>query len=141
MRTTTPPIDRALRRVSYDHGCWKWTGATDANGYGYIQADGTRLAHRVVYRALVGPIPDGLVIDHLCRNPSCVNPDHMEVVTQGINVARGTSPIVGNEDKTHCPAGHPYSASNTYRTKRNGHRLCRECGAASARRTRRKARA
>lgn len=130
----TPLVERMMTRVKYQHGCWEWTGARDPKGYGYARnPHGTRMAHRIVYEALVGPIPDGLVIDHLCRNPSCVNPDHMEVVAQGENVARGTSRIPDNAVKTHCPAGHEYTPENTYYTKANGYRACRKCCARSAR--------
>ena len=86
-------------------------------------------AHRVVYEALVGPIPDGLWIDHLCRNRSCVNPDHLEPVTPKENIRRG---VKSKRNWTACPKGHTYTPDNTY-WRPTGQRRCRDCGAARAR--------
>lgn len=87
-------IERFLSKVDKRaDGCWHWTAALMPNGYGYFRVSTPRrrmvYAHRAAYELLVGPIPDGMVIDHLCRNKSCVNPEHLEVVTQGENVRRG----------------------------------------------------
>lgn len=93
-------------------GCWEWTASKTPLGYGKMQVSGKmQYAHRIVYELLVGPIPEGLELDHLCRNRGCVRPDHLEPVTHTENVRRGT---VGEWQlaKTHCPAGHPYSADN-----------------------------
>jgi hypothetical protein len=99
---------------------------------------GRRYAYRTVYEALVGSIPNGLVLDHLCRQPWCVNPTHVEPVTQGVNMRRaGIAPgdlNVGQALKTHCPAGHPYDPENTYRW--HGERQCRKCMRESKRRYR-----
>ncbi|WP_119581062.1 HNH endonuclease signature motif containing protein [Streptomyces europaeiscabiei] len=105
--------------------CWTWTGGADQNGYGRFW-DGTRkvITHRWSYEQGRGPIPLGLVLDHLCRRPACVRPDHLQAVTQAENVRRGLSGL-RNASKTHCPAGHAYSDANT-RT-RNGRRECRPC--------------
>ena len=112
-------------------GCHQWIGATAGDGYGLFHVEVTptgvprrEYAHRWAYERYVGPIPDGLVIDHLCRNHGCVNPSHLEAVTQQVNLARG----VGNSSRTHCPSGHPYSGDNL-RTHR-GKRYCRTCAAA-----------
>lgn len=84
-------IDRIIDRILVGDGCWVWPGAKNSQGYGRIGAGGRTWAytHRVVYEALVGPIPDGLDLDHLCRNPSCCNPAHLEPVTRTENSLRG----------------------------------------------------
>lgn len=91
------------------HGCWLWVGAT-TKGYGVFRDDNDRnvLAYRYSYEQLRGPIPDGLTLDHLCRVPACVNPDHLEPVTIRENILRGTGPTARNAEKTHCVHGHPF---------------------------------
>lgn len=124
-------------RVDAD-GCWTWTAATQSRGYGSVGlADGTgktALAHRVAYEHAVGPIPDGMTIDHLCRNRKCVNPDHLEVVTRPENIRRGTDHYLATNPN--YPCGHARTPENTQekRTKR-GHmnRYCRECNRAAQR--------
>lgn len=107
-------------------GCHNWTGAKNPKGYGRMKVGGRLLLpHRVAYEAARGSIPDGLVIDHLCRNPACCNPDHMEVVTQAENVRRGRSGA-RQAERTHCPQGHPYDDANTYIAP-SGDRQCRTC--------------
>lgn len=125
------PIVRRLARrvvVDPDTGCWLWTGALNGKGYGQIGVEGrSRSTHRVAYEALVGPIPDGLQLDHLCRVRHCANPEHLEPVTGAENLAR--SPLMGS--KTHCLRGHPLSGFNVIR---NGNRrYCRECHCARKR--------
>jgi hypothetical protein len=93
-------------------------------------------AHRVSYEWAKGPIPDGMELDHLCRNPACVNPDHLEAVTHGANLHRSDSVTGKRSAKTECPRGHPYDEANTYiYTDRKGypHRQCRTCIAAATR--------
>lgn len=116
---------RFFAKVETDeNGCWVWTGAA-TKGYGQFKLGGRQYAaHRLSYEAHVGPIPEGLVIDHLCRNTLCVNHEHMEPVTNAENIRRG---LVGENQrsKTHCPQGHPYDEENTYRVA--GGRKCRIC--------------
>jgi len=120
-----------------DGGCWLWKGYVSPRGYGFAGRH-TR-AHRMVYETLVGPIPTGLQLDHLCRTRCCVNPDHLEPVTSIENVHRG---LVGARmlAKTECPVGHPYAGSNLY-VNPAGWRECRACRARRRRayRTARKA--
>ena len=97
---------------------------------------GTDRAHRAFYMLHVGPIGSGLVIDHLCRTPACVNPDHLEPVTPEENTARGNNFLAVNKRKTHCPQGHPLSGENLrIKTNRRGvqGRVCRVCARVQAR--------
>lgn len=106
----TDLADRFFAMVNADGPCWEWQGATMERGYGVFnlgQGCGTELAHRFAYQTLVGDIPDGLQLDHLCRNPPCVDPDHLEPVTQRDNMMRGYGPSAVNARKSTCPAGHP----------------------------------
>lgn len=124
-----PTIEaRFLAKVSIpeDGGCWIWTAAKNSEGYGRFSVNGTAEgAHRVSYELHKGPIPDGLVLDHLCRNTSCVNPDHLEPVTQRTNVIRGNAPTAANAARTECPYGHDYTV--LLDGARRGTRECPEC--------------
>jgi hypothetical protein len=112
----------------YATPCWIWNGPKDKRlGYGCAQHNGQSIkAHRLVYEAVVGKIPDGLVVDHLCRVTSCVNPDHLEPVTQRENLMRGNTPAARKAAQTHCIHGHEFTPENTYRHG-DGSRSCRAC--------------
>jgi hypothetical protein len=116
-------------------GCWMWTGR-DFNkkphgSYGMWKdlTGKRRLAHRVAYELAVGPIPEGLTLDHLCRVTLCVNPAHLEAVTQGVNTLRGVGPSAVNARRSHCSHGHVFDEANTYVTP-DGRRQCRACNRA-----------
>jgi HNH endonuclease len=115
------------RQVVVVDSCWWWTGCLTNHGYGVASWNGKqRPAHRVFYELRKGPIPEGLAIDHLCRNRSCVNPDHLEAVTLRTNVLRGISPAAIAAKLTHCIRGHELSGENI--SYRNGtQRRCRVC--------------
>lgn len=117
---------RFWRRVAcVPSGCWEING-TPAHWYVQIRVDNKRVvAHRVAYELLVGPIPVGLTLDHLCRNPKCVNPEHLEPVTMKENVLRGVGPTAVNARKTHCIQGHLLVGENLVRGAPG--RACRTC--------------
>lgn len=109
-------------------GCHNFTGAIGSGGYGVIRfRDKIMYVHRYIWERDVGPIPEGMVVDHKCRNRACCNPDHLRVVTKRVNaLENSTSPIAANATKTHCPKGHEYSLGNTYAPHRGG-RMCKIC--------------
>lgn len=110
-----------------DSGCLLWIGCHGGEGYGWLRVDGrSHPAHRLAFEHYVGPISEGFVLDHICRNRLCVNWLHLEVVTRGENVLRGEGFAAANAAKTHCPHGHPYDDENTY-VAPNGWRSCRHC--------------
>lgn len=114
-----------------ESGCWEWTAYRGVYGYGHFgtyRPRRTRIAHRVSYEVLKGAIPEGLQLDHLCRNPSCVNPDHLEPVTPAVNTYRSSAVTAINKAKTHCINGHAFDEANTYHPPHGGRR-CRACRA------------
>lgn len=116
------PLQRFYAKVQKTETCWLWIGGHKAAGYGQFLVDRRKvIAHRWSYEHFVGPIPKDLEIDHLCRNPPCVNPAHLEAVTREENCRRQWA------DKTHCVNNHEYTEANTYMWRdRNGY-LCRRC--------------
>lgn len=127
-----PVMFFSTKFIKQDNGCWEWIGTKNRGGYGVFTHCGRFwFAHRFCYLSMRGSIPDGLVIDHLCRNHSCINPDHLEPVTSSENIKRG---FVGESTRnryarqTHCIHGHEYTPENTYR-RPSGYRgrICRTC--------------
>ncbi len=118
------------RTLVTPEGCWLWTVHTTNAGYAQMAHDGTNvLVHRWMYEREVGPIPEGLVIDHLCRNRHCVNPACMEPVSRGENVLRGIGPSAEAARRTKCMSGHDYTPENTRTRVKGGRptRVCRTC--------------
>jgi hypothetical protein len=112
-------------------GCWLWQRYRNADGYGIVRVPGVgmRRVHRVVYEHLVGPIPDGLQADHLCRVPACCRPDHLEPVTPRVNTMRGATSAAEQAARLHCPRGHELADGNLVPSQlRRGRRVCATCG-------------
>jgi hypothetical protein len=114
--------------------CWIWAGGLTTAGYGRasVPGKGRQAAHRIAYELLVGPIPEGLTLDHLCRNRACVNPDHLEPVGMTENMRRGAARGMAlYRPPTHCRRGHPFEGGNTYISASG--RSCRTCVLAAGR--------
>jgi hypothetical protein len=122
-------MERMMAKISIDeNGCWNWTG-TKNKGYGSIcfyrrggVGSREKLAYAAMYELKVGPVPNGLELDHLCRNRACCNPDHLEPVTHRENILRGESLFAQQARRTHCPNGHSYTGKNN-----RGERICHIC--------------
>lgn len=121
-------LQRFWSYVQKSDGCWEWGGPITYKGYGVIGFwQKTYPAHRVSFELHNGPIPDGLVIDHVCRKRNCVNPAHLRAVTPRVNSLENSESFSAlNARKTHCPRGHEYAAGNMSRTS-NGGRYCLAC--------------
>lgn len=135
-RPLVPIEDRLLSAVTAGpNGCWLWTQRVNNHGYGRLSTGSRKtlklhLAHRVSYETFVGPIPDGKVIDHLCRTRRCIRPDHLEPVAQQQNVLRSPIAVAARwAARTHCNNGHEFTPENTHIRYRRGrpYRVCRPC--------------
>lgn len=127
-RRATDPLDRFAARIERDQeiGCWLWIGRL-TKGYGRFEVDERNfLPHRWIYQQLRGPIPDGLVIDHLCEVTRCVNPRHCRPDTSRANTLYGSNPAARHARQKACSKGHPFTKENT-RTRIRGGRECRTC--------------
>ena len=125
-------LERFWDRVKVDEltKCWNWQGTKQQSGYGHFKENGkTVLVHRFAYEVNKGKIPKELTVDHLCKNTSCVNPEHMELVTRGVNTLRGNGITSQNTKKTHCPYGHELRSDNLVPNVliRDGFRNCLMC--------------
>lgn len=125
-------------KVKFTEACWVWAGSTQRLGYGNFGVkfkSGWRIvpAHRWAYEFCVGPIPDGLTLDHLCRVRNCVNPDHLEPVTLRENILRGENMAARYARRTHCDKGHEFTPENTS-FHNGGVRRCKRCRKATRRR-------
>lgn len=118
-------LERMSDKVLITETCWLWTGHK-CKGYGQVNVNGSAgYAHREMYKALVGPIPAGLDLDHLCKVPACVRPSHLEAVSHRENIERSDNIMFAKARQTHCLRGHPLSGENL---NRRGHsRRCRTC--------------
>jgi hypothetical protein len=126
-RATGTTEERFWAKVDATGDCWEWNTEHLLAGYGRFW-DGKRdvYSHRFAWETLVGPVPAGLQLDHLCRNRACCNPDHLEVVTPKINALRGEGPSAANARKTHCLNNHEFTDENTA-NRSDGGRRCRKC--------------
>lgn len=138
------PVEERISKkyvVNEETGCWEFTGSRSWQGYGQIRGSGPKArmfqAHRISYEIHRGPIPDNLVLDHLCVNPCCINPSHLQIVTRAENTRRaanaGANFGAHNRGKKHCPHGHDYDEENTVWYK--GTRRCRACAKVHAKKT------
>lgn len=133
------PLDERVADFLFRLGtepCWIWPGKPMKSGYAHSTIPGSggkafAYVHAFAHEALIGPIPEGLVHDHLCRHRNCFNPWHLEAVTHRENILRGTGASARCAAKTHCPKGHPYAGANL--VLRNGGRRCRTCDEETAR--------
>lgn len=123
-------FEAKYRKGRLPHSCWKWLASARGRYGQFTGSSGRMQAHRWAYEHYVGPIPDGAVIDHLCRNRLCVNPDHLEPVTNRENLMRGQGITAKNARKTHCLLGHEFTPENTYVSagrKDRSRRMCKAC--------------
>jgi hypothetical protein len=120
----SPVLDRLADKFDVtSSGCWEWTGQIGAQGYGVAHHQGRHPAHRLMWETVVGAVPEGMVLDHLCDNRRCVNPDHLNPTTHRANILRGTSPNAIAHRTGTCRQGHALDYTNPT----TGRRRCRTC--------------
>jgi hypothetical protein len=120
-------VDLAQFSVN-EHGCWVWNAGHFTDGYGSFRLNGrSQYVHVILWEAINGPVPEGLELDHLCRNPPCGNPRHLEAVTHKVNSLRGMSVPAQNARKETCKRGHPLDPMPLWKGKGAGWRFCRIC--------------
>lgn len=137
--STAPTVEeRFWAKVRRTGGCWWWLASTDDDGYGMFKDSRTHRAHRWLYEQINGPLGPGLVLDHTCRNPRCVRPDHLDPVTNDENLERGLGRRIKTGLTDQCINGHRYTPENTY-TNPLGRKVCRACAAVARAKYERKA--
>lgn len=134
MARTIQAINTSLfeSKILKTEDCWQWQGSMYKNGYGKFGKAGY-MAHRISYELIKGTIPKDMFLDHLCRNRSCVNPNHLEIVALVENIMRGESFTAQNARKTHCKHGHEFTQINTYIHPKRGSRHCKTCQSVAVR--------
>lgn len=125
-------LNRFMSKVRKTTTCWMWEGSLRGHGYGQFYLNGSMAAaHRISYQHFVGPIPIGLVLDHICRVRTCVNPEHLRTITNKENVLIGIGNSAVNKRKTHCKNGHAFDDKNTYFSGNLTWRRCKACDSAN----------
>lgn len=137
LKRGAPVRERLFANRVLDGDCWRWPGAKDRDGYGWIKIKKKMVyVHRASYETFIGKIPSGAILDHVrargCQHRDCFNPLHLEPVSNKENIMRGDTLAAANTKKTRCPSGHPYNKENTYRHS-DGRRVCRTCAKLAAR--------
>lgn len=129
METAPDILKRFWVKVEQTDNCWNWVSSKNLKGYGqFWYNDKPVYAHRFSYELFKGDIPKGMTLDHLCRNHSCVNPEHLEAVTSKENILRGVGTAAIHARKTHCPRGHELKEPNLLKSQlKRGQRNCRIC--------------
>lgn len=131
MKLTAKLLKRFFSKIKVEPatGCWLWQAAIDSRGYGRFALPGIRSgsSHRAAWLMLIGPIPYGTELDHLCRNRHCAAPHHLEAVTHQVNVLRGISPAAFHAQKTHCKHGHSLTPDNVYINHKKDGKVSRSC--------------
>lgn len=134
-------LEKLLLNRSIEGDCWRWLGAHTPTGYGQLSVNGKKKAvHRLAHELFIGPIPDGLEVDHLCGVRDCLNPAHLEAVTHRVNLLRSSGPSAIAARLTHCARSHEFTPENTI-TSKKGTRKCRTCHLAAKARYRARKRA